>query len=153
MKIIYKIARLELLNLFYSPVAWLLLILFVFMTGSEFGKSIEIFSKHQELEPWPLNAISQSIFEGVLWRRVVNLFYMIMPLLTMGLISQEFNRGSIKLLFSAPISGRHIVLGKYLGVMLYGLLMVGILLVYLCIKLFEVVQNIVVHSYLTVTYP
>ena len=24
---------------------------------------------------------------------------------------------------------------------------------YLCIKLFEVVQNIVVHSYLTVTYP
>lgn len=47
----------------------------------------------------------------------------------MGLISQEFSRGSIKLLFSAPITGFHIVLGKYLGIMLYGLLVVGIQLV------------------------
>lgn len=33
MRAIYKIARLELSNLFYSPVAWLLLIFFTFMMG------------------------------------------------------------------------------------------------------------------------
>ena len=53
-----------------------------------------------------------------------------MPLLTMGLISQEFSRGSIKLLFVAPITSRHIVLGKFLGMMMYGLLMFSVLLVY-----------------------
>lgn len=38
MRAIYKIARLELSNLFYSPVAWLLLILFVFVTGMALPK-------------------------------------------------------------------------------------------------------------------
>lgn len=65
--------------------------------------------------------ISKDIFYNSrgLWGSVSQWFYLIMPLLTMGLISQEFSRGSIKLLFSAPITGRHIVLGKYLGIMLY----------------------------------
>lgn len=133
MRVIYKIARLELLNLFYSPVAWLLLIFFVFMTGSDFGGSLESMSRQQEIGGWKLYAVSQTLFESRIWKKVIDLFYMIMPLLTMGLISQEFNRGSIKLLFSAPITGRHIILGKYLGMMLYGLLMVLILLAYVMI--------------------
>lgn len=36
MRAIYRIARLELSNLFYSPIAWLILILFVFMTAMKF---------------------------------------------------------------------------------------------------------------------
>ena len=39
MRAIYKIARLELSNLFYSPVAWLLLIFFTFMMGMTFTTS------------------------------------------------------------------------------------------------------------------
>lgn len=61
---------------------------------------------------------------------MTNLLYMIMPLLTMGLISQEFSRGSIKLLFVAPITSRHIVLGKFLGMLMYGVVMFVVLLVY-----------------------
>ena len=38
MRAIYKIARLELSNLFYSPVAWLLIVILVFMMGSMFTK-------------------------------------------------------------------------------------------------------------------
>ena len=124
MRAIYRIARLELSNLFYSPVAWLLLVLFVFMTGMTFGEMMESLSRRQELGRG-LYAISKDIFYNSrgLWGSVSQWFYLIMPLLTMGLISQEFSRGSIKLLFSAPITGRHIVLGKYLGIMLYGLIM------------------------------
>ena len=133
MRVIYRIARLELLNLFYSPVAWLLLILFVFMVGMSFGGNIESIAKQQELSMRLFSGLSQNLFEYRVWKKVLEIFYMIMPLLTMGLISQEFNRGSIKLLFSAPITGRHIVLGKYLGIMLYGLLLIGILLVYVVI--------------------
>ena len=136
MRAIYKIARLELSNLFYSPVAWLLLILFVFVTGMGFAEVLERLARQQELSSNGLYAISKKLFyftSGGLWLKVTKFFYLLMPLLTMGLVSQEFNRGSIKLLFSAPITGRHIVLGKYLGVMLYGLIMTGILLVYVII--------------------
>lgn len=134
MRAIYRIARLELSNLFYSPVAWLLLVLFVFMTGMTFGEMMESLSRRQELGR-SLYAISKDIFYNSrgLWGSVSQWFYLIMPLLTMGLISQEFSRGSIKLLFSAPITGRHIVLGKYLGIMLYGLIMMAILLVFVVI--------------------
>ncbi|OUN66991.1 MULTISPECIES: Gldg family protein [unclassified Butyricimonas] len=135
MRAIYRIARLELSNLFYSPVAWLLLVLFVFMTGMTFGEMMESLSRKQELGR-NLYAISKEIFYNSrgLWGSVSQWFYLVMPLLTMGLISQEFSRGSIKLLFSAPITGRHIVLGKYLGMMLYGLIMMAILLVFVVIS-------------------
>lgn len=138
MRAIYKIARLELANLFYSPVAWLLLVLFMYMTGSGFGEMLERISMQQEMGYGNMNGISAILFHRGLWRNGIDLFYMIMPLLTMGLISQEFNRGSVKLLFSAPITGKHIVLGKYLGIMLYGLLMMGILLMYVLIAGFTV---------------
>ena len=131
MRAIYKIARLELSNLFYSPVAWLLLIFFTFMMGMTFAGALEGFARQQELGTRGLYAVSQNLFYSPkgLWPQVSQWFYLLMPLLTMGLISQEFSRGSIKLLFSAPITGFHIVLGKYLGIMLYGLLVVGIQLV------------------------
>ena len=131
MRAIYRIARLELSNLFYSPVAWLLLVLFVFMTGMTFGEMMESLSRKQELGR-NLYAISKEIFYNSrgLWGSVSQWFYLVMPLLTMGLISQEFSRGSIKLLFVAPITSRHIVLGKFLGMMMYGLLMFSVLLVY-----------------------
>ena len=136
MRAIYRIARLELSNLFYSPVAWLLLILFVFVTGMGFSEVLERLARQQELSSTGLYAISRRLFyfsSGGLWIKVTKMFYLLMPLLTMGLVSQEFNRGSIKLLFSAPITARHIILGKYFGVMLYGLLLVVILLVYVVI--------------------
>ena len=42
MRAIYRIARLELSNLFYSPVAWLLLVLFVFMTGMGIADMVDM---------------------------------------------------------------------------------------------------------------
>ena len=43
MKIIYRIARNELCILFYSPIAWLVLIIFVIQTGSKFTDLIELY--------------------------------------------------------------------------------------------------------------
>lgn len=107
------------------------------MTGMTFGGALEAMARQQELGTRDLYAISRNLFYNpvgrTLWNQVSQWFYILMPLLTMGLVSQEFSRGSIKLLFSAPITGRHIVLGKYLGIMLYGLMMIGILLIFVLI--------------------
>lgn len=136
MRTIYKIARLELSNLFYSPVAWLLLVILVFMMGSVFTNLFETLAQYKELDAGSMfYAMSERIFYGDdgLWKMVKMMLFFIMPLLTMGMISQEFNRGSIKLLFSSPISSRQIIIGKYLGMIFYGLVIMGVLMVYVLI--------------------
>ena len=53
--------------------------------------------------------------------------YLYIPLLTMGIMSREYNSGSIKLLFSSPINNRQIILGKYFALMTYMLILIGTL--------------------------
>ena len=48
----------------------------------------------------------------------------------MGLMSREFSSGEVKLLYSSPVTNTHIVLGKFLAMMVFALVLVGILLVY-----------------------
>lgn len=135
MRVIYKIARLELSNLFFSPVAWFLLVVLVFIMGYDFtGKMAEL-TRSQEYGS-NLFALSSNIFYGLsgMWNMLKTILYFSMPLLTMGLISQEYGLGSIKLLYSSPISTRQIVLGKYLGIMFYGLLVMLLLSVYVIVS-------------------
>ena len=56
--------------------------------------------------------------------------YLYIPLLTMGLMSQEYNRGSIKLLYSSPVTNKQIIFGKYLSMIIYALILVAILSIY-----------------------
>ena len=53
--------------------------------------------------------------------------YLYIPLLTMGLMSRELNSGSIKLLYSSPVTNTQIILGKYLSMMIYNLVLPSIL--------------------------
>ena len=120
MRVIYKIARLELSNLFFSPVAWFLLVVLVGIMGFEFTGKMEALARSQAYGG-SLFAISSNVFYGLqgMWLTMKTILYLAMPLLTMGLISQEYSLGSIKLLYSSPISTRQIVLGKYLGILFY----------------------------------
>lgn len=56
--------------------------------------------------------------------------FLYIPLLTMGLMSREFGSGSIRLLYSSPVTNVQIILGKFLSMMIYGLVLIGILLVF-----------------------
>ena len=49
MKLIYRIAKAELQMLFYSPVAWFLLVIFAVQTGMFFTAQYEWFMKGNEL--------------------------------------------------------------------------------------------------------
>ena len=64
--------------------------------------------------------------------------YLYIPLLTMGLMSREYSSGSIKLLFSSPISSLQIILGKYLSMLIYGLIMMGSVLVLVIVGYFSI---------------
>ena len=49
MKIIYKIAKAELQSLFFSPIAWLILILYTFQTGMDFAGLVDGVMKGREM--------------------------------------------------------------------------------------------------------
>ncbi len=49
------------------------------------------------------------------------------PLLTMRLVSEEHRNRTLSLLLSAPVSMTEIILGKYLGILLFLLVMLGML--------------------------
>ena len=131
MKKIFKIAKMELQTLFYSPIAWLILVIFAFQTVTNFMGNIESYVQSQELG-YPVSSITTRLFAspwGGLFTTVQGYLYLYIPLLTMGLMSRELSSGSIKLLYSSPVTNWQIILGKYLSMMIYGLALIFVLLV------------------------
>ena len=147
MKIIFKIARTELRNLFYSPVAWFLGIAFLVQCAVFYMNALIPYAKWQEvyLSSTPKwkdfgSSMTAVIFlsgDSIISNVLQNL-YLFVPLLTMGLISREAANGTIKLLYSSPVKVRHIVLGKYLAIMAYNMLLVGIVGIFMITAFFNI---------------
>ena len=132
MKTIVKIAKTELALLFYSPIAWFLLIAFLFQAGLTYTGEIENYLISQEMggrRLQYLTFLTSKIFAPPygIWPGLVRNLYLYLPLLTMGLMSREINSGTIKLLYSSPIKVREIIFGKFLAMMVYNLALVGVL--------------------------
>ena len=131
MRAIYKIAKSELGSLFYSPIAWLILVLF----------TIQIYTGFSSMLGYMVDADIMGDYRGgktislfllglnVPFVSMQNNLFLYIPLLTMGLMSREYSSGSIKLLFSSPISSAQIILGKYLSMMIFGLIFVGLIFI------------------------
>ncbi len=128
MKTIYNIAKAELKVLFYSPVAWLILIIFMFQSAAVFTSGFGGQMRVQHMG-YTLNRATYFIYSGWggVFAKVLSYIYLYIPLLTMNIISRELSSGSIKLLYSSPIKNSQIILGKYLSLMIFGLIMTGIL--------------------------
>lgn len=123
MKTTLKIAKTELQVLFYSPVAWLILMIFTFQIGFLFTQNFEGMIRVQSMKIDLVNA-TQSLFSsawGGIYPKVQSYLYLYMPLLTMSIMSREYSSGSIKLLYSSPITNSQIILGKYIALLLFGL--------------------------------
>ncbi|MGN6421217.1 MAG: ABC transporter permease subunit [Pseudobacter sp.] len=144
MKIILKIARAELRNLFYSPIAWLVLILFYFFAAIMFAIPVERYAIVQEvyLEEQPdWVGFAQSLCNLMLnpiIDKVAEHIYLFIPLLTMGVINREISNGTIRLLYSSPVTTREIVLGKYLGLVLFNMMTLAITAVVMVIAYFNI---------------
>jgi ABC-2 type transport system permease protein len=128
---VLNIARTELYNLFYSPVAWFVLIVFMFQTALTYTTVLDMFMSRMTMGgPYgKLSNLTSALFNesrGSVFMSVVGILYLVIPLLTMGLMSREVSSGTIKLLYSSPVKLREIVFGKFLAMMIYNLLLLGI---------------------------
>ncbi len=130
MKDIITIARMELQKMFYSPIAWLVLISFAIQSGIMWMNIVPNFVNRFEMgyagAGLTIGAYANPMVGGFLYR-IQETIYLFIPLITMGLMSKEFGSGSIKLLYSSPISNAQIILGKYAAVVVFCLAMTFIL--------------------------
>jgi len=147
MKMIFKIAKTELRNLFYSPVAWFLTVAFMVQCGVYYCAPLVTSARWQDItmksmpkfKDWGSSLTVQLFLAGdSIFKNALENLYLFIPLLTMGLISREVNNGTIKLLYSSPVKTREIVLGKYLAIMLYNMLLVSVIGIFMLLGIFQI---------------
>lgn len=124
-----RIAKIELSSMFYSPVAWLVLIIFALLLGYDYSNNVTKLITSME-RGRQLFSITENIYTswmGGMLAPILRNLYLYIPLVTMGLMSREYQTGSIKLLYSSPINNTSIILGKFLAMMVYGFVLIAIL--------------------------
>jgi ABC-2 type transport system permease protein len=134
MKTVFQIAKAELKTLFYSPIAWFLLIIFFIQAGVAYFGQLDPIARMQDSGVKLSFSLTNSIFFGRgVFNTVMQNLYLYLPLLTMGLISREMSSGTIRLLYSSPIKVSGIVLGKFLSILALNLLLTLVVIIYILI--------------------
>ena len=122
---IISIALRELRSLFLSPLAWTILAVIQFILAWLFFAQMDTFFSLQAQLAVIENAPGATdLVVAPLYSSATTLMLMITPLLSSKLISEERRNGSLQLLLSSPVSMTEIVLGKYLGIVLFLLILV-----------------------------
>ena len=128
MKNIRTITKKELRSFFTSPIAFVVIAVFLVLSGFFFSSLIRWFnalSLQVAQNPAYYNQlnINQQVF-APLFHNMSIVLLLIVPLLTMRLFAEEKKLGTEELLFTSPLSVAEIILGKYLAslVVLLGML-------------------------------
>ncbi|MGB5439143.1 MAG: ABC transporter permease subunit [Gammaproteobacteria bacterium] len=125
---IFTIAGRELRSLFLSPLAWTILGVVQFIYAYLFLSQVDTFlalqSRLATLDGAPGVV---DIVVAPLFANAAVLLLLITPLITMRVLSEERRNHTLSLLFSAPISMTEIIVGKYLGVLSFILILIGML--------------------------
>src|SRR5213594_475039 len=130
MKCILWIARRELSTYFVSPLAYLILAVFLLVVGLSFCLNLIAFANECLIygsNPYfqqQLNVNEQVV--RPLFGGFVPVFLLILfPAITMRLLPEEKRQGTAELILTSPLSSLQIVLGKYLGALVVSAVMLG----------------------------
>lgn len=126
MRRIIRIAVNDLRQLFYSPVAWAVLLVFVFHMGFSFVNTLWGLFVTQHTQHFT-EANTRDLYSTGLFGLVRSYLYLYIPFLSMGIMSREYGAGSIKLLFSSPVTVFEVILSKYLSLVVFLGGMLGLL--------------------------
>lgn len=131
MRNILAIYRRELGHYFVSPIAYIVIGVFLLVSGYFFARILQFFIERSFMAAMQASqfggpppdfdvpgAVMQSFF-GIL--STIILF--VIPMLTMGSYAEEKKRGTMELLMTSPLSDGHIVFGKFLATLTLFLIM------------------------------
>jgi ABC-2 type transport system permease protein len=118
---VWALARREVLSYFSSPVAYVVLALFIFLFGYFFSDYLYVFLERSMGRggfggPAETLNLNQDLIRYLLLTTSVVLLFLV-PMLTMRAFAEEIRSGTIELLLTSPLTDFQIVLGKFLGVL------------------------------------
>jgi len=117
------IARRELESYFFSPIAYAVLTIFTFVSGLFFTNMLVYYMRQSALADSMIQKYGYSDYQldvptvvlAQFFQNQAFLLVLAIPLLTMGLITDERRKGTLELLMTSPVGGGEIVLGKFIG--------------------------------------
>lgn len=124
MRNIWTIAKREYNHYFISPLAYAVGFVILFILGFIFA--VIIWSATQQA----LSSYGSTPDFGTIAYWFSILLWILVPALTMHLLADETRSGTIELLLTAPVRDHELVIGKWLGSLLFMLTIIAITLVY-----------------------
>ncbi len=130
MRGILTIARRELSTYFVSPLAYLILAVFLMVVGLSFCLNLIAFANECLIygsNPYFLQQlnVNEQVVRPLFGGFVPVFLLILFPAITMRLLPEEKRQGTAELILTSPISSTQIVLGKYLGALVVSLVMLG----------------------------
>jgi ABC-2 type transport system permease protein len=124
----FTLTRQELRRLFLSPLAWTILAVVQLILAYMFLSHLEYFSLMQSrlMGMEGEHGVTEVVVAPLFGNAAIVLL-LVVPLVSMRLITEERRNKTLALLFSAPLSMSEIVFGKYLGLVAF--LLIQILLI------------------------
>jgi gliding motility-associated transport system permease protein len=101
----------EIRSYFYSPIAYIVLVFFLLVSGVDFYFQVSFMNRSQ-VDYTVQEAFFNSVF---FWFA----FVLIFPLITMRLFSEEFKLGTIEPLTTVPLRDWQVVLAKFFGALFF----------------------------------
>jgi len=118
MRNVAALTKRELVAYFLSPMAYIVLTVFILISGYVFFEILSISAR----------ADMQGIISFMAW-----LLLFVSPMLTMRLFADEFQSGTIETLMTAPVTTLEVVLSKYLSSVVFLLVLIVPTMVYAAI--------------------
>jgi ABC-2 type transport system permease protein len=109
----WPIYKRELFAFFVTPLAWVLILVFLAVQGMHFTLLVEHFSNAGEIasDQTPV----QAFFGNTVLLYLI--LFLLVPAMTMRLFAEERRSGTIETLMTAPVSSAAVVLAKYAAVL------------------------------------
>ena len=117
MKNINTLMQRELSVQFYSPIAYVVIAVFLLISG--------IFFVSDNFLPG-----KEASVRSLLGNYMPVILVFVLPMITMRVLSEEFRSGTIESLLTAPVNDTEVILGKFLGAVAFFLVMLGTTLVF-----------------------
>jgi len=113
MKTIFTVAKKEFSLYFYTPVAYVMASVFYIINGFLFYYLLNMTNRPDvQVE----GSVMQYIFGEIFFWIIL---FILTPVLTMRLISEERKEGTLELILTFPISDFQMILGKFFGAFLF----------------------------------
>jgi len=132
MRHIVAIAKRELRSYFVSSIAYVALTAYALMSGYFFNSMVVYYVRQASLADRQVEQLGRSPLQLDVPTVILEQFFrnqgsfvllLILPLLTMGLLTDERRKGTLELLLTSPVRPLELTLGKFAGALTFFLIM------------------------------